>query len=231
MVVPARDHGHDLDAMAAAIDPTTRVVFVANPNNPTGTFLSPTELETFLARIPSDVIVLLDEAYLEYLPPAMRFDSTQWLARFPNLVISHTFSKAYGLAGLRVGFGLAQQDVSDILNRVRSPFNVNSLALIAAEAALGDDAFLQRSYDINHSGLQRLQSAFDDMRLPYIASHGNFVLVKVGHAGAVYEKLLRLGVIVRPVANYGLPEWLRVTVGLPEENEIFLQALASALKE
>lgn len=230
IVVPARDYGHDLDAMAEAIDPTTRVVFVANPNNPTGTFLSSAELEAFLVRVPSDVIVLLDEAYLEYLPPLMRFDSTQWLERFPNLVISHTFSKAYGLAGLRVGFGLAQPDVTDMVNRVRSPFNVNSLALTAATAALDDEAFLQRSYEINHSGLHHLQSAFADMGLPYIPSHGNFVLVKVGNAGEFYEKLLRSGVIVRPVANYGLPEWLRVSVGLPEENEIFLQALASALR-
>lgn len=230
IVVPARDYGHDLDAMAEAIDPTTRIVFVANPNNPTGTFLSSAELEAFLVRVPSDVIVLLDEAYLEYLPPGMRFDSTQWLKRFPNLVISHTFSKAYGLAGLRVGFGFAQPDVTDILNRIRSPFNVNSLALVAATAALDDAAFLQRSYEINHSGLQHLQSAFAEMRLPYIASHGNFVLVKVGNAGEFYEKLLRSGVIVRPVANYGLPEWLRVSVGLPEENEIFLQALASTLR-
>ena len=229
IVVPARDLGHDLDAMAAAIAPDTRVVFVANPNNPTGTFVPAPMMERFLASVPPDVVVVLDEAYNEYLPAELRFDSTEWLRRHPNLLISRTFSKAYGLAGLRVGFGLAQGELTDLLNRVRQPFNVNSMAQAAAVAALDDEAFLERSYEVNMQGLQRLQSALDRMGLEYVPSFGNFVLVRVGAAADVNERLLRSGVIVRPVANYGLPEWLRVSVGLPRENDVFLAALARAL--
>ncbi len=227
--VPARNHGHDLEAMLAAIAPDTRLVFLANPNNPTGTFVPAAEVERFLARVPADVVVVLDEAYNEYLRPELRFDSSAWVRRFPNLLVSRTFSKAYGLAGLRVGFGLAQPELTDLLNRVRQPFNVNSLAQAAAAAALFDDDYLQRSYEVNAQGLARLQSAFDALGLQYVPSYGNFVLVRVGDAAAVYERLLRAGVIVRPVGGYGLPEWLRVSVGLPEENEAFLAALPAAL--
>ncbi len=226
IVVQAREHGHDLDAMRAAIAPDTRLVFVANPNNPTGTFLSAEAIATFLAAVPRDVVVVLDEAYNEYLEPGLRFDSTRWLRDYPNLIVSRTFSKAYGLAGLRVGFGLAQAELTDLLNRVRQPFNVSSVALAAAVAALDDTAFLQRSYELNRAGLQRLQSAFAAMGFEYVPSCGNFVLVRVGDAGAVYQGLLHAGIIVRPVDNYGLGEWLRVTVGLPQENEAFLAALA-----
>ncbi len=226
IVVPARDLGHDLDAMRAAIDADTRLVFIANPNNPTGTFLPAAAIEAFLGSVPRDVVVVLDEAYNEYLDPALRFDSTRWLRDHPNLVISRTFSKAYGLAGLRVGFALAQAELTDLMNRVRQPFNVSSVAQVAALAALDDEAFLRRSYALNRDELARLQAAFGRMGLEYVPSHGNFVLVRVGDAAAVYEGLLRAGIIVRPVANYGLPEWLRVTVGLPEENEAFLAAFA-----
>ncbi|MGA0794597.1 MAG: histidinol-phosphate transaminase [Quisquiliibacterium sp.] len=229
IVVPARDLGHDLDAMADAIAPDTRLVFIANPNNPTGTFVPAPMIERFLARVPTDVVVVLDEAYNEYLPAELRFDSSEWLRRHPNLLISRTFSKAYGLAGLRVGFGLAQAELTDLLNRVRQPFNVNSMAQAAAVAALQDQEFLDRSYEVNMQGLQRLQSAFEQMGLQYVPSYGNFVLVRVGDAPGVYERLLRAGVIVRPVGNYGLPEWLRVSVGLPQENETFLAALQKAL--
>lgn len=229
IVVPARDFGHDMDAMLAAIAPDTRVVFVANPNNPTGTFVPAPMMERFLAKVPADVVVVLDEAYNEYLPVELRFDSSEWVRRHPNLLVSRTFSKAYGLAGLRVGFGLAQTELTDLLNRVRQPFNVNSLAQAAAIAALDDQAFLDRSYEVNMQGLQRLQSALDAMGLQYVPSYGNFVLVRVGDAATVFERLLRSGVIVRPVGAYGLPEWLRVSVGLPEENEKFLAALAKAL--
>jgi histidinol-phosphate aminotransferase len=229
IVVPARDFGHDLDAMRAAIEPDTRLVFIANPNNPTGTFAPAQAIEAFLASVPADVAVVLDEAYNEYLDPAQRFDSTQWVRRFPNLILSRTLSKAYGLAGLRVGFALAQPELTDLMNRIRQPFNVNSLAQAAAIAALGDADFLERSYEINRQGKARLQKAFDGLGLQYVPSSGNFVLVRVGDAAAVYERLLRAGVIVRPVAGYGLPEWLRVSIGLPEENEKFLAALPAAL--
>ncbi len=229
IVVPARDHGHDLDAMAKAIAPDTRLVFIANPNNPTGTYLPTADVAAFLARVPDHVGVVIDEAYNEYLPPELRFDSTAWVRQYPNVIVSRTLSKAYGLAGLRVGFAIARPEITDLMNRLRQPFNVNSLAQAAAVAALADDAFLQKSYEVNRAGLQRLQSAFAGMGLRYVPSYGNFVLVEVGDAMAVYERLLRAGVIVRPVANYGLPSWLRVSVGLPEENERFLQALAGAL--
>ena len=229
IVVPARDLGHDLDAIGAAIGADTRLVFIANPNNPTGTFLPAEAIAGFLATVPRDVVVVLDEAYNEYLDPALRFDSTRWLHQYPNLIISRTFSKAYGMAGLRVGFGLAQAELTDLMNRVRQPFNVSSVAQVAAMAALDDAEFLQRSYELNRDGLALLQSAFARMGLEFVPSHGNFVLVRVGDAAAVYEGLLRAGIIVRPVANYALPDWLRVTVGLPEENRAFLAALSRVL--
>lgn len=229
IVVPARDFGHDLDAMLAAISADTRLMYVANPNNPTGTFVDAAAMERFLARVPRDVVVVLDEAYNEYLPPEDRFDSTAWVRRFPNLLVSRTFSKAYGLAGLRVGYGLAQPDLTDLLNRVRQPFNVNALAQAAALAALGDQAFLQRSFEVNRAGLRELEAAFGRLGLTYVPSRANFVLVKVGPAARVYQELLKRGVIVRPVGNYGLPDWLRVSVGLPEENARFLAALPGAI--
>ncbi|HQR20270.1 MAG TPA: histidinol-phosphate transaminase [Burkholderiaceae bacterium] len=229
IVVPARRLGHDLDAMAAAIVADTALVYVANPNNPTGTHLTAEAIGTFLAQVPPRVVVVLDEAYNEYLPPELRVDSTSWVRRYPNVVVSRTFSKAFGLAGLRVGYGIAQQELTDLMNRVRQPFNVNAVAQAAAVAALADDAFLARSYELNLRGMQQLTEAFDALGLEYVPSVGNFVLVKVGPAAKVYQELLKRGVIVRPVANYGLPEWLRITVGLPQENEAFLRALPEAL--
>ena len=229
VAVPARDFGHDLDGMAAAITPRTRVVFIANPNNPTGTFVSGAELAAFLAEVPRDVLVVLDEAYTEYLAEADRYDSIAWLAQYPNLLVSRTFSKAYGLAGLRVGYGLGSAEVIDLLNRVRQPFNVNSLALAAATAALGDHAFLERSASANMRGMTQLTKTFAALGLDWIPSRGNFVTVKVGDAAAVNQRLLEQGVIVRPIAAYGMPQWLRVSVGLSEENARFGEALASAL--
>lgn len=234
-VVPARDFGHDLTAMQAAVTGETRVIFVANPNNPTGTRLEAPALEAFLAAVPSTVVVVLDEAYNEYLPPAERAGSVRWLAAHPNLVITRTFSKAYGLAGLRVGYALAHPRVADLLNRVRQPFNVNNLALAAAEAALGDTAFVDASYDLNRRGMQQLLAGFARLGLAHIPSHGNFVCVHIPRRGnepgaaAVFQALLRQGVIVRPLANYGMPDHLRVTVGLPDENDRFLQALAQSV--
>lgn len=229
IVVPARQLGHDLDAMAAAIAPDTALVYVANPNNPTGTHLPGAAIDAFLAKVPAHVVVVLDEAYNEYLPPELRVDSTAWVRRHANVIVSRTFSKAFGLAGLRVGYGLAQPQLTDLLNRVRQPFNVSTVAQAAAVAALADDEFLARSYALNLRGMQQLTDAFRELRLDYVPSVGNFVLAKVGPAARVYHELLKRGVIVRPVANYGLPEWLRITVGLPEENARFLEALPAAL--
>jgi histidinol-phosphate aminotransferase len=231
IVVPARDFGHDLDAMVAAIDADTRLVFVANPNNPTGTFIRAEKMAAFLAAVPSRVLVVLDEAYNEYLAPELRHPSIDWVKRFPNLLVSRSFSKAYGLAGLRVGYGVAQPELTDLLNRVRQPFNCNSLAQAAAVAALADEAFVARSVEINRRGMAQLASAFERLGRRYLPSVGNFVLVHVGDGARVYGGLLRRGVIVRPVANYGLPQWLRSTVGLPEENEKFIDALTETLRE
>ena len=227
--VLARNFGHDLDAMLAAITPATRVVFIANPNNPTGTFLSGDELEAFLERVPEHVLVVLDEAYTEYLAPAQRYDAIAWIERFPNLLVSRTFSKAYGLAGLRVGYGLGSPEVIDLLNRVRQPFNVCSVGLAAAAAALFDDVFLQRSYELNQAGMKQLTDGFQRLGLDWIPSAGNFVTFKVGDGAGVNQRLLRQGVIVRPIAGYGMPEWLRVSIGLESENARFLEALPDAL--
>jgi histidinol-phosphate aminotransferase len=229
IVVAAKRLGHDLDAMLAAIAPDTTLMYIANPNNPTGTFVGADRMSAFLARVPARVVVVIDEAYNEYLRPDLRFDSTLWVRQFPNLLVSRTFSKAFGLAGLRVGYGIAQAELSDLLNRVRQPFNVNSAAQAAAVAALADDAFVARSYELNLRGMLQLTEGLRALGLEYEPSYGNFVLIKVGMAGRVYEELLKRGVIVRPVANYQLPEWLRVTVGLPEENRRFLDALPAAL--
>jgi histidinol-phosphate aminotransferase len=227
--VPARDFGHDLPQMRAAITPRTRIVFVANPNNPTGTFVARAELEAFVASVPRDVLVVLDEAYNEYLEPAERCDSVGWLSRYPNLVLSRTFSKAHGLAALRIGYGIMHADVADMLNRVRQPFNVNALAQAAALAALADGDYVDASRALNRAGIRQLGDGLAALGVMSLPSHGNFVLAKVGDAQKVNQALLAQGVIVRPVANYGLPEWLRVSVGLPSENERFLAALASAL--
>jgi len=229
IVVPAKNYGHDLEAMAAAIAPDTRVVFIANPNNPTGTFVPGGELEAFIARVPRETAVVVDEAYTEYLPRELRYDSVGWLAKHPNFILTRTFSKVYGLAGLRVGFGFMQPAVADLLNRVRQPFNVNSLALAAATAALGDRKFVAKSTQMNRTGLVRLVRALRTLGLETIPSCANFVTFRVLHAKAVYEKLLRQGVIVRPLAGYEMPDHLRVTVGTPGENERFLKALETAL--
>src|ERR1700761_3234417 len=233
IVVPAVNHGHDLDAMLAAISDDTRLVFVANPNNPTGTFIEGPKLEAFLDKVPRNVAVVLDEAYTEYLPAEKRYDSIAWVRRYPNLLVSRTFSKAFGLAGLRVGFAIAQPELTDLLNRLRQPFNVNTLAQAAAVAALKDEAFLEESAAVNARGYRRLIDAFEKLGLEYVPSCGNFVMVRVGSddgAGArVNLELLKQGVIVRPVGNYGLPQWLRITIGLAEENAAFLAALEKTL--
>jgi histidinol-phosphate aminotransferase len=232
IVVPAKDYGHDLEAMAKAIDDETYVAWLANPNNPTGTFVRAEGIEAFLRRVPERVLVVLDEAYNEYLPHDLKADSARWLKRHPNLVITRTFSKAYGLAGLRVGYALAHPSVADVMNRVRQPFNVNSIALVAAAAALDDMEFVARSYAENLQGLRQLEEGSNSLGLEFIPSYGNFITVRVGRAAEIYKRLLRRGVIVRPIGGgYGLPEHLRVTVGTAQENEKFLGALAASLKD
>jgi histidinol-phosphate aminotransferase len=215
--------------MREAIHDDTRVLWIANPNNPTGTFLPWSEIETFLATVPPQVLVVLDEAYGEYLPTDDRADTLAWIARFPNLLICRTFSKAYGLAGLRVGYGIAHPDVIDLLNRVRHPFNVNAVALAAAEAALDDVEFLLRSYALNSAGMAQLVAGLKDLNIETVPSKGNFLLARVGDAARINAELLKRGVIVRPVANYGLPEFLRVSVGLAGQNARFLEALKVCL--
>lgn len=233
LMIPARDYGHDLDAMAEAIADDTRLVFIANPNNPTGTHHPAVAIEAFLeqvrARHGERVMVLLDEAYDDYLDPAERYDSAQWVRRYPNLIVTRTLSKAYGLAGLRVGYALAQAGATDLLNRVRQPFNVNSLAQVAACAALADQAFLQKTYESNRAGREQLSQAFAQLGLDFVPSRANFVLVRVGDAAGVNRALLERGIIVRPVGGDGLPEHLRVSVGLPDENEQFIRALTDIL--
>jgi len=229
-VVPAKDHGHDLEAMLAAIDENTRVVFIANPNNPTGTWFGPDALERFLARVPGNVLVVLDEAYIEFAEGDELPDGLKYLARYDNLLVSRTFSKAYGLAALRVGYALSSAQIADVLNRVRQPFNVNSLALAAACAALDDADYLAQSRQLNDAGMAQLEAGLRELGLSWIPSKGNFIAVDFGRdTAAINQALLRAGVIVRPVAGYGMPNFLRVSIGLPAENARFLDALAKVL--
>lgn len=234
VVVPACEWGHDLAAMLAAIREDTRVVFIANPNNPTGTSFGKAEWETFIAGVPAEVIVVLDEAYIEYNDQAQALDGTAYLSRYPNLVLTRTFSKAYGLAALRVGYSLSQPAIADVLNRVRQPFNVNSLALVAAEAALADEAYLERSRALNAEGMQQLQQGCQTLGVDWIPSAGNFLTLVFDpdvhpDAAAINAALLQQGVIVRPLAGYGMAQALRVSIGLPTENARFLEALAEVL--
>ncbi len=229
-IAPARAYGHDLQAFSAAISPATRVIWIANPNNPTGTWLSTTELRDFIERVPGDIIVVVDEAYFEYVDEVAYPDTSGWLGDFPNLIVTRTFSKAYGLAALRVGYGLSHPDVAALLNRVRQPFNVNALAQVGALAALQDAAHLQRSVAVNRSGRLQLTAGLAELGLDFIPSVGNFVAVHLDRPAApVDQALLRAGVITRPIAGYGLSEHLRISVGLPEDNDRCLAALREAL--
>jgi histidinol-phosphate aminotransferase len=240
VVVPAEDYGHDLVAMADAITEKTKLIFIANPNNPTGTFLEQDELKTFLKKVPADVLVVLDEAYFEYVVPSRRGNAIAWIVEFPNLIVSRTFSKAYGLAGLRVGYAISNPDIANILNRVRQPFNCNALALKAAETVLSDTEYLQNSISLNNEGMAYLSDFFTENNLEFIASMGNFITVNVGLSGVhkssnqmsgdeVYQALLQEGVIVRPVTGYGLPNHLRISIGTSNENQRFIAALSKVL--
>jgi histidinol-phosphate aminotransferase len=224
-------YGHDLEAMAASINARSRVVFLANPNNPTGTWLTAQALERFLRKVPDQVVVVLDEAYFEYVDETDYPDTIPWIRRFPNVIVTRTFSKVYGLAGLRVGYAISHPQVADLLNRVRQPFNVNIPALAGAVAALGDTGYLQRSVAANRLGMEQLRSAFDGLGLRYLPSVGNFLCLEFDRPGReIFTALLGKGVIVRPVDNYGLPCFLRVTVGTEQENQCLTQALTQVLE-
>lgn len=230
VVTEARNWGHDLEAMAAAITDNTSIIFIANPNNPTGTWLTQAQISEFMAKVPEHVIVVLDEAYGEYIDQPEFPDSIAMLADYPNLIITRTFSKAYGLAGLRIGYSISGMDIADVLNRVRHPFNANSMALAAATAVLTDYEYLAQSKKVNDLGLKHLTAGLDKLGLGYIESVGNFICVDTGRdAMPVYQALLEQGVIVRPVANYGMSQHLRVSVGLEQENERFLQAMQTVM--
>ncbi|BBL35413.1 histidinol-phosphate aminotransferase [Nitrosomonas stercoris] len=235
IAVPAKNYGHDLEAMLDAITTDTRVIFIANPNNPTGTLCDARDLLRFIECVPPDTLVILDQAYDEYLSKADKANSIAWLKNFQNLVITHTFSKAYGLASVRVGFALAHADIANLMNRIRQPFNVNSIGLAAAQAALNDVEFVKLSYMSNRTGMQQMVAGLDQLGVGYIPSHGNFISIQIEGQQAdtldVYKSLLHQGVIVRPLGNYGLPNHLRVTIGIEEENKKFLYALEQALKE
>ncbi|MEQ1488623.1 MAG: histidinol-phosphate transaminase, partial [Methylotenera sp.] len=229
VVVPAKDYAHDLDGFLKAITPKTRLIFIANPNNPTGTLLNKDALRAFIHAVPRHVLIVLDEAYDEYLSAEHKSEAISWLSEFDNLIISRTFSKAYGLAGLRIGFGLMHADVADMLNRVRQPFNVNSIAQAAAVASLADDDFVARSYALNKAGMAQITQGLTQLGLSYIPSFANFVSFKVTNAANVNQQLLKNGVIVRPVANYEMPDYLRVSIGLFSENARFLDVLKTIL--
>lgn len=231
VVVPAKNYAHDLDGFLAAITAKTKLIFIANPNNPTGTLINKDALRAFIKAVPSNILIVLDEAYDEYLSAQNKSEAINWLGEFDNLIISRTFSKAYGLAGLRIGFGLMHPDVADMLNRVRQPFNVNSIAQAAAVASLADDDFVARSYALNQAGMAQLIQGFNKLGLDYITSYANFVSFKVANAAQVNQKLLQNGVIVRPIANYEMPEYLRVSIGLFSENARFLEILEQILKK
>ncbi|MCG8668889.1 MAG: histidinol-phosphate transaminase [Pseudomonadales bacterium] len=229
VVAPAKNWGHDLEAMASAITDKTKVIFLANPNNPTGTWFTRADFETFIKKVPENVIVVLDEAYFEYVDEPEYPNGLDYLSQYPNLIVSRTFSKAYGLASLRVGYSISNPQIADVLNRVRSPFNVDSFALAAAVAVLDDKEYLQKSIVINREGMEQVTQGLENMGLSYIPSVGNFVSVDFGKdAMPIYEALLREGVIVRPVGPYKMPTFLRISIGLPEENARFLGALQSS---
>ncbi|MES9903521.1 MAG: histidinol-phosphate transaminase [Sedimenticola sp.] len=231
-MIPAKSYGHDLEEMINGVGERTRVVWIANPNNPTGTWVDGTELENFIAALPGDVIVVVDEAYIEYVEEADYPDASQWLDKYPNLIVTRTFSKVYGLASLRVGYALSHPDIADLLNRVRQPFNVNSMAMAAAVAALQDQEFVEQSIEVNRRGMVQLSDALDQMQIAYIPSVGNFITVDVGRpVEEVDLALLKLGCIARPLANYGMPQHLRITIGTEEENRRFLGAFKEVMNK
>ncbi len=229
--VPMKEHTHDLDAMLAAITPATRLVFISNPNNPTGTMVDGKALDRFMKRVPNHVIVVMDEAYVELLPPKMQPNTLQYVRKGRKICVLRTFSKTYGLAGLRLGYVVAPKEGIELLHRVRQPFNVNAMAQYAAVAALDDEEYVQRTRRMMQDGLAYLTAELDKMGVRYIPSVTNFLMVKVSRGREVFEALQRKRVIVRPMNSYGMPKYVRVTVGVQKENEHFIRALGEVLKE
>jgi len=229
VVVPARDYGHDLPAMLRAVTPRTKAIFVANPNNPTGTLAAPEEIRQLLDQTPPQVVIVMDQAYLDYLEQPQDLLPLIRGGEKPNLILLRTFSKIYGLAGLRLGYGVGHRDFIAALEKIRQPFNVNSLAQAAGLAALDDEAHVQKTRQNNAAGLKFFQDALREMGVEFVPSSANFILLRVGDARRVYSELQARGIIVRPVENYGLPEWLRISIGTPRENRRCLRALQKIL--
>jgi histidinol-phosphate aminotransferase len=231
ITVPAKNHGHDLPSMLRAITPQTRVVFVANPNNPTGTLTPREELIKFVNDIPDNVLLVMDEAYIEFLDDAVDLVSLIRLGARPNLLLMRTFSKIFGLAGLRLGYGIGHPDLIAVLEKIRQPFNINSIAQAGALAALDDIEHMRKTRDNNARGLVFFERAFRDLKLEYIPSAANFILVRVGEGQNVFEAMQKLGVITRPMGGYQLPEWIRISVGTPKENERCVEAMKMVLPQ
>ena len=230
ITVPAKNHGHDLPAMLQAITPRTRIVFVANPNNPTGTLAPRETLIQFVNEIPDDVLLVMDEAYLEFLDDAVDLIPLIRLGARKNLILMRTFSKIYGLAGLRLGYGIAAPELVSALEKIRQPFNANLLAQTAALAALDDDAHVRKTRQNNFTGLEFFMQAFRELKLEYVPSYANFILVRVGDGAKVFDAMQKLGVITRPMGGYQLPEWIRISIGTVAENERCLAALKKSLE-
>jgi histidinol-phosphate aminotransferase len=229
VVVPAREYGHDLDAMLAAITPSTRLVLVANPNNPTGTVVDNAALARFINAVPANVVIGLDEAYVEFLEAAPDFMEEFRQGRKPNLLLMRTFSKIYGLAGARIGYGIGHPELITELEKVRQPFNVNSIAQAGAMAALDDTAHVEKTRRLNTRGLKLYSRVFKKLGLEYLPSQANFILVRVIEGQRVFGEMQKLGVIVRPMGGYQLGEWIRISIGTPKENERCIAALKTVL--
>ena len=229
--IPAKNWGHDLQGFLTALSDKTKLIYIANPNNPTGNFLTSQEIEDFLAEVPQNVIVVLDEAYTEFTRSEERVDSFSLLKKYSNLIVSRSLSKAYGLAGLRIGYAVSNPEIADLLNRVRQPFNCNSLALTAAVAVMNDDEFVEKVAENNRVEMRRYEEFCQHHQLEYIPSKGNFITIDFKQPAApIYDALLHEGIIVRPITGYGMPNHLRVSIGLPEENDRFFTALSKVLK-
>jgi histidinol-phosphate aminotransferase len=229
ITVPAKNYGHDLPAMLRAITPHTRIVFVANPNNPTGTLAPREEVIKFVNDVPNDVLLVMDEAYIDFLEDPLDLVSLVRLGTRPNLILMRTFSKIHGLAGLRIGYGVGNPEFVAALEKIRQPFNINLLAQTAALAALDDIEHVRKTRTNNFAGLDFFKLAFRDLKLEYVASFANFILVRVGDGQRIFEAMQQQGVIVRPMGGYQLPEWIRVSIGTPSGNERCLESLKSVL--